>query len=180
MSRKLQKVGPRTRAIISKKKQSAFLEALAICGRVDESSYAVGYKNATYLYRMRAEDEDFREAWDMALQHAGHSILDRAVEMARDGLVKEIRYTGEVVGHETKHSEKLIMFLLKGLMPEKFGNTYSTGGLNLNFGVAVLPVQAPNEGAWEERALLVHDNQEIITLEAIPVEKRPLTAKRGD
>jgi hypothetical protein len=178
--KKLQKVSPKTRAIVSKKKQRAFLEALAITGKVNDSAYVVGYKNPSFLYKLRNEDEDFREAWDLALQDAGHSILDHAVTMARDGVVKEIRYRGAVIGHETQYSERLIMFLLKGLMPEKFANNRTEGGLNVNFGVAVLPVQAPNEGAWEERASIVHDNQEVITLDQLPSQKVPLKSKRGD
>lgn len=160
-----------TKTEISKKKRNKFLEVLSETGHVTKAAQAVGYANTAYLHKIRREDKDFKEAWDLAVLAAGDKLLDEADRRAREGVIEDIYYKGQVVGHKYVYSDSLLMFLLRGIHPDKFGQGVGKGGgIQLNFGVAVLPVQAQNEEAWEERAVQMHDNQEVITLEAKPEE----------
>ena len=59
-----------TRVALSKKKQRKFLEILATTGHVTKAAKAVGYANPTYLQKLRREDKDFKEAWELAVQAA--------------------------------------------------------------------------------------------------------------
>ena len=44
---------------------------------------------------------------------------------AHDGIEEPILYKGQVVTHVRKYSDLLLMFLLKGLRPEKFRDKFS-------------------------------------------------------
>ena len=89
-------------------------------------------------------------------------------------------YKGEVVGYETQYSDALIMFLLRGMKPEKYRENARGGDMNISFGVAVLPMTAKSDEAWEQRALNMHDDQKVIVLEDKPVENNLIRVRRGD
>ena len=96
------------------------------------------------------------------------SHVDEAARRAIDGVREEIYYKGKVVGEKYNYSDSLLMFLIRGAFPDKYGQGVGKGGgVNVNFGVAVLPMQAQNEAAWQDRAITVHAEQQPITLEPI-------------
>ena len=172
-----------SRIELSKRKRKAFLDILSKTGRVTEAARAVGYTSTVHLHQLRREDEDFAEAWDLALQAAGDVLEEAAINRAVEGVLEPNYYKGEVVGYTPKYSDSLLMFVLKKIRPE-YRDTGGHGGVNVNFGVAIMPMQAKDVSSWEDRAQIMHDNQEVITLEAKPKENLLVQAKaavtRGD
>jgi len=72
------------------------------------------------------------------------------------------------------------MFLIRGARPDTYRETARGGETNINFGIAVLPMTAPDETDWQNRAILMHDKQEPILIEAKPTENQMAHIKRGD
>lgn len=144
---------------ISYIKQEIFLKTLAMTGKVTEAVKAAGFSSSTSLYLKRKKDEKFAEAWDLALYVAGDKLEAEAIRRAHDGVYEPQYYQGKVVGHTIKYSDTLLMFMLKGIRPEKFrDNVRIDGHIKGTFGVAVLPVQAINDATWENQAL-THQEQ---------------------
>lgn len=177
----LAKQAPRSRMIMSQKKRRKFLEILAQTGKVKDSALAVGYTSTIFLNKLRREDEDFAAEWDLALASAEDVLSDEAIRRATDGVLDPVYYKGDVVGYKVNYSDTLLMFVLRGLNPDKYREK-SHGGTNVNlkFGIAVMPMTAPSEGVWEEKAIEMHATQQTITLEDKPVENKLITAKRSD
>lgn len=168
-----------TSIALSKKKRKVFLSILAQTGKVAEASRAVGYLNTSFLTKLRREDEDFAEEWDLALESAKHVLEEEAVRRATEGVMEPTYYKGEVVGYTLKYSDALLMFILRKLDPS-YRDTGRQGDTNINFGIAVLPMTAQSDEAWEQRALEMHDSQQTITLEAKPIENTLTRVQRGD
>lgn len=172
-----------TRIAISKKKRKAFLDILSKTGKVTEAALAVGYTSTQFLHQLRREDEDFAEQWDLAVAAAKDVLESEAIRRGVEGVLEPTYYKGEVCGYTVKYSDSLLMFVLKKLDPS-YRDSGGAGGVNVNFGVAIMPMQAKDESAWEGRALAMHNDQETITLEAKPTENLMIQAKaavqRGD
>lgn len=176
-------VVPKERAnvVVSRKKRRAFLIALAQTGgRVAEAAKAVGYTDTSAVQKFRRENEEFAEEWDLAVEAGTDILVDEIVRRAIDGVHEPQYYKGEVVGYTLKYSDALLMFQVRAKRPEQYRETARGGETNINFGIAVLPMTAPNEADWQNRALLMHDKQEPIILEAKPVENQMAKIARGD
>ncbi len=169
-----------SRNILAKKKRRVFLDVLAQTGRVAEASRACGYTDTATLQKFRRNDEDFAEAWDYALEAAAHVLEDEAIRRATEGVLEPVFYKGQVAGYKTNYSDPLLMFILRGLKPGTYRENARGGETNINFGIAVLPMTAQSEEQWENRALLMHDQQKTITIEAKPVENQMARITRGD
>lgn len=165
-----------SRIEMSKKKQNAFFAALAISGRVMEAAKAVGYATTQHLHKLRREDDAFAERWDEALQAAGDVFKDEAIRRAVEGTMEPDYHKGDVVGYTVKYSDSLLMFIIKQNDPS-FRDTGKGGGVNINFGVMIMPAQAKDDDAWEKGALEMHGGQELIILEDKPKENLMLRAK---
>lgn len=169
-----------SRAVLAKKKRKVFLSVLARTGRVAEASRACGYTDTATLQQFRRNDEDFAEAWDHALEAAAHVLEEEAIRRATEGVLEPVFYKGEVAGYKTNYSDTLLMFVLRGLKPGTYRENQRGGDTNINFGIAVLPMTAQSEEQWEERAVLMHNEQKTITIEDKPVENTMTRIKRSD
>ena len=125
-----------------------FLDLLAKTGKVADSARAVGFTTTAFLHTLRREDEDFAELWDQAIDAAGDVLEAEAHRRAVEGIVDDVYYKGEVVGHKLLYSDQLLMFLLRGTRPEKYNQSGGGAQINVKFGVAVLPMTAPSEAEW--------------------------------
>lgn len=164
---------------ISKKKRRVFLDILGQTGSVKEASLAVGYTSPGYLHKMRREDEQFAAEWDEAIEVAKYTLEDIALDRIKNGIMEPVYYKGMVVGHTPKYNDQLLMFILRKLDPS-YRDTNRVGDMNINFGVAVLPMTAQNEDDWERRAVEMHAGQDTIELEAKVVENNLEKVRRGD
>jgi len=118
----------RRRSKPTPKKLAQFLEALAETGNV-LLSCDMHNLDRRALYRLRKADEDFRRAWDEALEQAADHLEAEARRRALDGLLqKKFTKDGDpIIDPETGeqyvervYSDTLLIFLLKGARPEKF------------------------------------------------------------
>jgi len=103
-------------------KQTAFIEALAQSGCVDEACKRVGmHRSSAYELRARRNAESFRAAWDAALDHAVQRLSDAAFSRAINGVTRPVFYKGELVGERTYFDERLTMFVLRYRDPARYG-----------------------------------------------------------
>lgn len=107
------------RTIRTPEKRTAFLSALADCGNVADAARQAGIaRNALYLWKR--DDSEFATEWEAALIAGGETLEEEAVRRARDGWDEPVWYQGQQIGTVRRYSDTLLIFLLKGLMPEKY------------------------------------------------------------
>ena len=74
-----------------------------------------------YRLRRSPDGRNFAAAWDVALSHAARVLLDTAFERAFNGTDEPVfDRTGRRVGRRMRQNDRLIMFLLRAYMPERF------------------------------------------------------------
>ncbi len=112
-------------------RQRAFIEALADTGSVEAACKAVNMSTvgAYYLRRQPGADE-FRAAWETALQLGVQRIEDVVMDRALNGTEEPVYSYGKLVGTRIKHNDSLLMFILRNRAPERFAAGGAPKGLN--------------------------------------------------
>jgi hypothetical protein len=100
-------------------KRSRFLLKLAECGNITRAAKAAKIARE-YLYELRSEDKEFAKAWDEARAIGMEGLEDEAIRRAYEGVQKPIYQQATLVGTVTEYSDTLLIFLLKGGMPDKY------------------------------------------------------------
>lgn len=106
-------------------KKDALIAAYCEVGCMTDAAKAVGISRRNHSYWMKA-DEDYRQKFAEAKAEAMELLEDDAIRRARGRVTRPVRYEGHVVGHERIYSDALMMFLLRGGMPEKYGRAATT------------------------------------------------------
>lgn len=103
-------------------RQRAFIAALAATGIVTDAAKAVGASQEAF-YRLRNQPgaEQFRAAWEEAVDRAIARVEDRAVQRAIEGAERPIVSGGKLLGWYRVHNEALVMFLLRRRRGERYG-----------------------------------------------------------
>ena len=106
----------------TEEKQRRFIEALADTGQVRLAAEAVGMSRAAaYQLRRAPHAAAFARAWDAARGQAGTVIEDVAFERALEGVAHNVYDEhGEVVCSKRVFNDRLLMFLLRSLKPERY------------------------------------------------------------
>ena len=99
--------------------ERAFLEALADTCNV-RLACALSNISRSSAYLWRQEDPAFKQRWEEAAKIGAAALEEEAIRRAREGWVEPVYYRGEVRGEVRKYSDTLLIFLLKGAMPEKY------------------------------------------------------------
>jgi hypothetical protein len=103
--------------------QRRFLIALSFCGSTVRASEFSGHSRRSY-WRWCEHDEAFRLALNEAKAIAIERLEEECRRRAEEGVVKTtpIYFQGHKVGEKVErvYSDLLLMFLLKGLAPEKY------------------------------------------------------------
>lgn len=121
-----------------------FLEALIEHGgNISEACLRSGMARST-VYKLESEDVQFKAAFREAQRHGLEVLEDEARRRAFSGTYKPIFHQGKQCGAIKEYSDTLMIFLLKGGMPEKYrenlkvDNTSSDGSMTpkpaLDFG----------------------------------------------
>jgi|TARA_Y100000310_G_scaffold323853_1_gene384848 hypothetical protein len=110
--------------ITTANKRNRFLEHLAGCGNVSESA-KVAKADLSSLYGWRNGDQDFAYAWTLALEVAGDLLEAEARRRALGYDEAVYNRAGEQVDTIKKYSDRLLIFLLKGAKPDKYGDRFS-------------------------------------------------------
>jgi hypothetical protein len=107
----------------TEEKQRRFIEMLADTGLVSAAAQAVGMsRESAYRLRRSAHGAAFARAWDAARSHGGGVVEDIAFERALEGVEQNVYdENGEVVCTKRVYNDRLLMFLLRHLKPERYG-----------------------------------------------------------
>lgn len=104
-------------------KKRAFLAEYAQCGNISRSARAAGIERSS-VYQWQEHDEAFSVAMRQAEIEAVEVLEEEARRRAHDGVRKPVYQGGGLVGHVQEYSDTLLIFLLKGLKPEKYRDRY--------------------------------------------------------
>jgi len=91
----------------------AFLAALREVPVVSRACAAVGIERST-AYRAADADDDFRAAWDDAMEEGVDRAEQEAFRRAVEGTDKGVWHQGTLVGSERVYSDALLSLFLKG------------------------------------------------------------------
>ena len=113
----------------TEEKQRRFIEVLADTGRVALAAKAVGLsRQAAYELKRSGDGSAFSRAWDAARLHAGALLediaFDRAIEGREENVFNEF---GEVIATKYVPDNRMLTFLLKHLIPDRYGNAAASG-----------------------------------------------------
>lgn len=107
---------------IGPERQRKFIAALAAGGVVSDAARHIGAAmEGLYQLRNREGAEEFRAAWDAAIDRAMTRVEGEAVTRAIDGAERPIVSGGQLLGWHRVHNEGLVMFLLRHRRPERYG-----------------------------------------------------------
>lgn len=102
-------------------RQRRFIEALAETGSVKSAARAVGKTPETaYYLRRQPGAEEFRQAWEVALDLGIQRIEDVAMDRALNGVEQPVFAYGEFVGTRRTYNDQLLMFMLRNRAPHRF------------------------------------------------------------
>lgn len=106
----------------TEEKQRRFIETLADTGVVGLAAKEVGMtRESAYKLRRSAHAAAFARAWDAARHHAGGTLEDIAFERAIEGREENVfNEYGEVIATKHVPDNRLLIFLLKHLKPERY------------------------------------------------------------
>lgn len=99
-------------------KQVAFLAAYAEIGTITHAALAAGIERRSHYNWLK--DEDYREAWEVAHLAACETLELEARRRAREGWDEPVFHDGVICGYKRKFSDTLLIFLLKGALPQKY------------------------------------------------------------
>ena len=116
---KKRKANPHYKAMRMERRKAAFLKAFPEIGTLTGTAKAVGFAMRSH-YKWMESDPDYAEAFQEAKIAAAERLELEATRRAVDGVDEPVWYKGENVGHQKKYSDTLLIFLLKGAMPEKY------------------------------------------------------------
>lgn len=108
-------------ATICHPKKRAFLLTYAQTGQLQATCRAVRMPHSLHYYWIR-HDAAYAAAFAEATQIAATTLEDEAIRRARDGCRRTIYHQGQPIGEELVYSDTLLIFLLKGVLPEKYGD----------------------------------------------------------
>lgn len=99
----------------------AFLAAMAQHGNVTVAAKAAGINRST-AYKAQRDDPEFERQWQAAYDEACDLIEAEALRRASRGTRKGIYYKGVRVDEEIEYSDTLMLAMLKGHKPDKYGD----------------------------------------------------------
>ncbi|WP_169715633.1 hypothetical protein [Sphingomonas mucosissima] len=104
-------------------RQRGFIHALAETGSVKAAARRIG-KTTEGAYQMRLHPgaDSFRAAWEAALASGVQRLTDIAMERAVEGVPIPVFHKGEQVGERRWYNDRLLMFMLKHHLPDRYNN----------------------------------------------------------
>jgi hypothetical protein len=100
-------------------KKRAFLVAYSECGNIVRAAAAAGVHRSSHFHWVKG-DEAYADAFREAERMAGFLLEAEARRRAAEGIDKPVYYQGQVVGTVKEYSDTLLIFLLKGALPDKY------------------------------------------------------------
>lgn len=103
----------------TKRRQDVFLKAYRECGNVRKAT-EIAKIGRSFHYHWMERDPKYRERFELVVDDAADKLESEAWRRAHDGVKKPVYQQGVCVGYIQEYSDTLLIFLLKGLRPEKF------------------------------------------------------------
>jgi hypothetical protein len=95
-------------------RQKAFIEALADTGSVSRAAAMVNMTpESAYMLRRQKGAEEFRRAWEAALDFGVARMKDIAFDRAITGYLVPMFVGGKLIGWRRKYNDRLLMFCLR-------------------------------------------------------------------
>ncbi len=110
-----------------KARQKAFLEEYKQCATVTHAAKIALIARRRH-YKWLESDPDYAKAFEEAKVAATDALVAEARRRATQGVEEAVYYKGEVVGTIRKYSDTLLIFLLKGALPEVYRERYEISG----------------------------------------------------
>lgn len=108
------------------RRQMDFIATLAETGCVADAARAVGMSERS-CYRLRRESPRFAAAWQAGIAHAAGRLVDLAFDRAILGSDEPVfDKEGHRVDRRRRHNDRLLMFLLRAYMPERFRHAHQS------------------------------------------------------
>lgn len=100
-------------------KKAAFLAAYAELGNVTHAARTAEIDRSTH-YEWLESDAEYRERFRVAHEEACDSLEHEARRRAVTGTLKPVFYKGKRCGSIREYSDTLLIFLMKGALPDKY------------------------------------------------------------
>ena len=97
-----------------RKWEAAFLSSLEATGNISEAAKAAGIGRQT-VYDYKEADDEFARRLEVALAGAADNLEAEAIRRSVEGDEEPVYLQGKVVGHRTKKSDTLLMFMIRTL-----------------------------------------------------------------
>lgn len=107
------------RTKFTSKKREEFLAVLSEGASVTAAAAKVGMSRRG-MYDARDADEEFKKAWDDAVEQGTDLMEDEGHRRAIEGVKEPVYYQGAEVGYVRKYSDTLLIFFLKARRPDKY------------------------------------------------------------
>ena len=121
-------------------KKRAFLSAFAECGNKSRAAEMAGIVKQTLYTRQWREDREFQVALKSARVMAADVLEQEAHRRAVEGVEEPVGwYKGVAGGTVRRYSDVLLMFLLKGLLPERYRERRDLRGSLAHIDLTQLP-----------------------------------------
>jgi hypothetical protein len=101
-------------------KEALFLHLLSEGVSVCEACARAGMPRRS-AYARRRDDKAFATLWGEALAMAADTLEAEADRRGRDGWSEDVYYRGQVVGQRRRYSDRMLIFRLRALKPERYG-----------------------------------------------------------
>lgn len=142
-----------------------FLDALRNTGIIRSACMKAKVSSSVVSTRKKI-DPEFRKAWGEAMEQANDALLAAAYQRAVLGTKRykrhyhkdQLLYTEEI----TEYSDSLLQFLIKGNMPERFGDKISH---SYNITLIKQEVERIAQQTGQDPVLLLKETLEIAGLE---------------
>jgi hypothetical protein len=121
------------------RRQRAFLAAFRATGNVCRASEVADVGRSSH-YRWLKKDPVYRQAFDVAKEAAADALEAEAYRRAVEGWDEPVGwYKGKAGGMVRRYSDVLLIFLLKGIRPEKYRERVELWGSLAKLNLELLP-----------------------------------------
>jgi hypothetical protein len=103
-----------------RERQKHFLEAFGDCFSVERAAEVSGVDRQSH-YRWLRKDGKYLAAFERRKEVAGQYLEGIAITRAGEGWEEDVYYQGSVCGTVRRYDSGLLQFLLRGMMPHKYG-----------------------------------------------------------
>lgn len=105
-------------------KKRAFLRGYAKYASIERAAHQTGISKSNHYYWL-GKDPQYKHDYELAKEVAADVLEDEVVRRAVEGVEEPTGwYKGEPGGHVKRYSDTLLIFMLKGMRPEKYRERY--------------------------------------------------------